>query len=83
MWLKEGRVMRDEDYRERWKGKEPLLDAHRQWNRSEKRVEGIRMERVGWMYARHGKWQGVGLDNSRCRCSQPRPDIAHWGWAAL
>ena len=59
LWLGESRVRRDEDYHDRWKGLEPLAEAHREWNLEPCRAIGVSNARVGWMYARHGKWEGL------------------------
>jgi hypothetical protein len=78
MWKSESRVQRSPDYEMQWFGREPMLDEHVKWNAKHPLVNGVRNERVGWMYARHGKW--AGLEHTRCRCGQARPDRAHWAW---
>ena len=64
LWKGESRVRRDEDYEARWEGREPFADEHKEWNDKPRLVEGVKNERVGWMYARHGKW--TGLEHTRC-----------------
>ena len=78
LWLGESRVRRDEDYHERWRGLAPYAEAHKEWNLEPCRVIGVSNARVGWMYARHGKWEG--LEHSLCRCGASTPDRAHWAW---
>jgi hypothetical protein len=78
MWRDESRVRRDEDYETRCAGREPLVDAHKEWNHEERRMEGVANERAGWMYARCGNW--TGMEHSLCRCQQAKPDRSHWAW---
>ena len=56
LWADESRVHRSDGYEGTIRGREPLLDAHASWNAQPPRAEGIKKERVGWLYARHGKW---------------------------
>ena len=51
LWLGESWVRRDEDYKEKWQRLEPDVEAHREWNREQRRVGGVANERAGWMYA--------------------------------
>ena len=78
LWLGESRVQRSANQEQELEGKEPLTTAHRKWNTQPPRAEGVRNERIGWMYAPCGKWKG--RENSLCRCMQPTPDRAHWAW---
>lgn len=85
-WLREERVRRDHDCRERLQGRELEVGAHRKFATQPSTIERVSQDRVGLMYARHCKWP-VHWD-SRCRCwttdSQgtrirtPNPDRPHW-----
>ena len=78
MGITESRVLRSPDQLQKLVGSEPLTAAHRAWNKATRKVEGICNERVGWMYAPHGKW--TGYEHTKCACGADTPDRAHWAW---
>lgn len=79
-------MRRHHDCRELLEGTEPEVGSHKRWAARISTFEAVSQDRVGLMYARHGKWP-VHWD-SRCRCwttdgqgiriRTPNPDRAHW-----
>ena len=55
--------------------RDTVLEAHKEWNEAPQKVEGVRNERAGWMYVRHGKWDDT--ERSVCRCGEATPDVGH------
>ena len=81
MWNSESRVQREDDYKERLEGRQPMLRAHQNWMVSGEKAEGASKSRIAWMSARCGKQASQeGARGPVCRCGHLEPTRYHWAW---